>query len=98
GKSCSSYLGNRLPTASAFGPHYRWIKVDAVNPTPGDVRVRVSGVPFVLHPGQNTIAVKTADAIERHYQCLFNAVPVQVVGPEKDLTLFLDNVRMEQEK
>jgi hypothetical protein len=95
----SEYLRPRggLTTASCYGPHYRWIKLDAFNPAQTDVRIRVSGVPLVLRPGKNVIAVKTADAVERHYQCLFGSIPVEVVGPEADVVLYLDNVRMEQE-
>jgi hypothetical protein len=99
GTTFSQYLrGNGLmPTASAYGPHYRWIKLDAFNPTAGEVRVRVSGVPFILKPGRNVIAVKTTDAVDRHYRCLFTAIPVEVTAPAQDVTLHLDHVRMEQE-
>ncbi|MBI3987226.1 MAG: hypothetical protein HY343_09915 [Lentisphaerae bacterium] len=99
GASFSEYLRARglFATASCYGPHYRWIKLDAFNAASADVRLRVSGVPLVLRPGANVIAVKTADAVERHYQCLFNSIPIEATGPARGITLYLDNVRMEQE-
>lgn len=99
GPSFSEYLRKRglMNTASCYGPHYRWIKLDAFNPTKKDVRIRVVGVPFVLPPGASTVAVKTTDAVERGYACVFNSLPFEVVGPREDLTLFVDHVRMEQE-
>src|SRR5439155_15462629 len=45
----------------------------------------------------NVITVKAADAIERQYQCLLNAFPVEVTGPKQAVTLYLDNVRVRQE-
>jgi hypothetical protein len=101
GLTFSEYLRPRggLTTASCYGPHYRWIKLDAFNPAKAEVRIRVSGVPFVLRSGQNIVTVKTADAVSHHYQCLFGAIPVEVVSSpaNADVTLYFDHVRMEQE-
>jgi len=99
GPSFSDYLRGRglMNTASCYGAHYRWIKLDIFNPSPSEVPVRLSGVPFVLHPGANVLAVKTADAVERGYACVFSSLPFEVTGPGEDVALFLDNVRMEQE-
>src|SRR5438128_1243098 len=60
-----SYLPSSpvFATASAYWPHYRWLKLDVYNPAETEVRVRVGGVPLVLHPGANTAAVKTVDAV-----------------------------------
>lgn len=98
--SFSSYLKTRgmLPTASAYGPHYRWIKLDVFNPSADKIHVLVQRVPFILHPGQNVVAVKTADAIDRGYGCDLRHLTLQVRGPERATTLFVDHVRMEQEK
>lgn len=95
----SAYLrrGGHMPTGSCYWPHYRWLKLDAFNPQPGEIRVRVANVPLVLHPGANAVAVKTADAMGFQESSIVNAVTVEVVAPEQDATLFLDNARMEQE-
>lgn len=87
-------------TASTYWPHYRWLKVDVHNPLQQDVRIRVCGVPFVLHPGANLVAVKTADASAvrgQSFYSMFETVSFEVVGPAKDLSLNLDDLRMEQE-
>jgi hypothetical protein len=99
GKSFSEYLRARgmFPTASSFGPHYRWIKLDVFHPGKSDLRIRLAGVPMVLHPGVNVVAVKTTDAVDRGYACLFSSLSLQVTAPAEDVTLFVDNVRMEQE-
>lgn len=86
-----------MTTASCYGPHYRWIKLDTFNPGQAHVHVRVSGVPLLVPPGRSVLAVKTADAVERHYQCLFGSIPIEVTGPAAPVVLYLDNVRMEQE-
>jgi hypothetical protein len=84
---------------SAYWSHYRWLKADAFNPVDQPVRVRVCGVPLVLAPGSNVISVKTADAVgwRGDYPAWFMSVPIEVAGPERDVVLFLDNFRMEQE-
>lgn len=99
GPSLSEYLRARgmLNTAACYGPHYRWIKLDAFNPGQAEVRVRVAGVPFVLPAGHCTIAVKTVDAVDRGYGGAFNSIAVEVTGPAEDVTLFLDHLRVEQE-
>lgn len=88
---------------SAYWSHYRWLKADAFNPADHAVRVRVCGVPLVLAPGNNLISVKTADAVgwRGDYPAWFMSVPIEVAGPPggpgRDVVLFLDNFRMEQE-
>lgn len=84
---------------SAYWSHYRWLKADAFNPADGPVHVRVCGVPLVLAPGRNLISVKTADAVgwRGDYPAWFRSVPIEIDGPERDVVLFLDNFRMEQE-
>lgn len=92
------YLSHRLKwLPNAFGPHFRWIKVDVFNPSMDEVRVRVHGVPMVLRPGANIVAVRTVDAVDRGYAGVFMAIPVEVTAPARDVTLFIDNVRLEQE-
>lgn len=80
-----------------YGPHYRWIKLGVFNPQQEEVRVLFCGVPMILHPGANVLAVKTADAVERGYACAFTSLPLSITAPKRDLTLFLDHARMEQE-
>lgn len=84
---------------SAYWSHYRWLKADAFNPDDQPMRVRVAGVPLVLAPGANRIAVKTVDAVgwRGDYPAWFMSVPVEVTGPKRDTVVFLDNFRMEQE-
>jgi hypothetical protein len=84
---------------SAYWSHFRWFKADAFNPADVSVRARVCGVPLVLAPGNNLISVKTADAVgwRGDYPAWFMSVPIEVAGPERDVVLFLDNFRMEQE-
>jgi hypothetical protein len=95
----SQYLRARqmLGPACTYGPHFRWLKLDIFNPSDAPVRVRLSGVPLVLQPGFNVAAVKTADAVDRHYRCGFVDLPFEVVESAGDVTLFLDNAHMEQE-
>ncbi|MBM4030416.1 MAG: hypothetical protein FJ291_01365 [Planctomycetes bacterium] len=97
--SFSAYLkrGGHMPTGSCYWPHYRWLKLDAFNPQDTALRVRVCNVPLVLKPGANAIAVKTADAMGFGESSIVNAFSVEVVGPAEETTLFLDNVRVEQE-
>jgi hypothetical protein len=99
GPSFSEYLRarNLMHTASCYGPHYRWIKLDAFHPGPEELHVRVAGVPLVLPVGACTIAVRTNDAVERGYACVFNSITVQVMEPAEDVRLILDHVRLEQE-
>ena len=58
GQSFSEYLRarNLMNTASCYGPHYRWIKLDAFNPSDTIVRIKVAGVPFLLPIGASTIS------------------------------------------
>ncbi|MBM4038808.1 MAG: hypothetical protein FJ290_09860 [Planctomycetes bacterium] len=97
--SFSAYLRSRgyMPTGSCYWPHYRWLRLDAFNPQEREIRVRVANVPLVLHPGANAVAVKTADAMGFDESSTVSALGVEVVAPAEDTTLFLDNVRMEQE-
>ncbi len=79
--------------------HYRWLKVDLFNPAPAQVRVRVANVPFILRPGSNVVAVKTADTAGHAvaFTQPVSAFSVQVTAPGRDATLFIDNARLEQE-
>lgn len=91
--------------------NYRWVKLDVFNPTQGDVHITVGGVPFVVSPGANVVAVKTVDAsgyiVPVHWPDVtgahqenpanFVSLPVAVASPAKDVTLFIDHVRLEQE-
>jgi hypothetical protein len=99
--SYSTYLRQRslMTTASCYGPHFRWFKIDVFNPSREPRRVRVSAVPFVVAPGASTIAVKLVDAVERGYACSMNSVPIEVTSRDSgdDVTLFFDHARMEQE-
>jgi len=85
--------------AAAYWCHYRFLKFDAFNPGQDDVRIRVCGVPFVLRPGPSVVAVKTPDASgqEGPHSALHDRVDVTVTAPAADVTLYLDNFRMEQE-
>ena len=108
----SNYQASRtgMATASTYWPHYRWLKLDAFNPAGAALRVRVAGVPMRVPPGRSVIAVKTADAAGNQDGAIFGAFTVALAGagpvadpaasaaaPTGSVTLFLDNVRMEQE-
>jgi len=90
----------QLPTV-CLGANYRWLKFDAFNSSAEDVHVLACGVPFVLAPGANVVTVKTADASgylgDLANPGNFIAVTVAVTAPARDVSLFLDNVRVEQE-
>jgi hypothetical protein len=93
-------IGKTSPFGLAsFWAHYRWLKVDVFNPHDHEVGLRVARVPFVLHPGANVVAVKTADAAgyRGDYDAMKSSIPIEVTGPTRTTTLFLDNARMEQE-
>lgn len=99
------YLANPqggLPaTTAAHWAQYRWFKLNVFNPGKTDARIEVSGVPFVLHPGTNIVAVKTADAAGHERAgggaAIFNTVPVRVVSAERGVALRVNRARMEQE-
>lgn len=99
-KAVAGLPAQQLPNI-CLGSNYRWLKFDAFNPAAKDVGIRACGVPFVLCPGANVVAVKTADASgykDGANPGNFSHVTVALTAPAKDATLFLDNVRLEQEK
>jgi hypothetical protein len=91
--------------------NYRWVKLDVSNPTGDPVRITVGSVPLVLHPGANVVAVKTVDAsgyiVPVHWPdtsgahqpnpANFSYLPLAVTAPARDISLFVDHVRLEQE-
>ena len=83
----------------AYWCHYRWFRCDVYNPSEREVRLRVGAVPVVVPPGASTVAVKTVDAVVDcgPLSAVMRAVPVRVVAPEADVTLYFDHARMEQE-
>lgn len=90
----------RRHIACAFWAHYRWVKFDAFNPEKEPVHISACGVPFVLAPGRNIVAVRTPDAVghDGGPHAAFNGhVWVSVRQPKRELTLYFDNVRVEQE-
>jgi hypothetical protein len=98
-----NYLGDpkrRQHAVAAYWSHFRWLKLDLFNPYERALAVKVMHVPFVVRPGASTIAVKTADAVgyRGQWSSLAHEVRVAVTrGPPDGVTLFIDNVRMEQE-
>ncbi|HYF50932.1 MAG TPA: hypothetical protein VEJ63_16070 [Planctomycetota bacterium] len=97
--SHSKYFeGSGVTCAAAYWSKYRWLRADAFNPGDKDIRVLLAGVPVRIPPGKSTIAVKTADATGHGlWDGLRGSICLEFRGPAADTTLYIDNVRMEQE-
>ncbi|HYF50931.1 MAG TPA: hypothetical protein VEJ63_16065 [Planctomycetota bacterium] len=99
GPTYSPSYNPALHAVAAYWCHYRWLKVDIFNPLAVPVHIRVMQVPMVLKPGANIVAVRTPDLVgyRGDYPAANNALSISVRQPAQDVTLFIDNVRMEQE-
>ena len=93
----SRYRGRH--SVAAYWCHWRFLKLDVFNPLAESVGLRVCGVPFVVEPGRSVVAVRTADASGQSgaHSALHEQVAVTVTRPVRDVTLYVDNFRVEQE-